>query len=240
MLYTTRGIVLHQIRYSESSVIVKIYTEAYGLKTYIFKGVHSKRAKVRSSLLQHLNLVELVSEDKDYGGLSHPKELRLEHPYRSLTTDMKKSSIALFINDVLLHSIRQEEADPELFSFLHNALVFLDETRGPVSCFHLWFCAQLTRHLGFAPQETNGNPRYLNMREGIFQEHQGAQEEFMDEHCSLALHRLLGMDAADLELLNIPYEVRTRLIRNLLYYYMWHISDFGEVKSHLILAEILS
>jgi len=85
MLYTSRGIVLHQLRYSESSVIVKIFTEKYGLKSYIFKGVHKKKASIRSSLLQHLNLVELVCDDKDYGGLQHPKELRLEYPYHTLT-----------------------------------------------------------------------------------------------------------------------------------------------------------
>ncbi len=240
MLYTTRGIVLHQLRYSETSVIVKIFTEQYGLKSYIFKGVHKRKASVKSSLLQHLNLVELVCEDKDYGGLQHPKELRMEHTYRTLSTDIRKSSIGLFINEMLLHTIRHEEADPELFTFLHDALLWLDNTNGPVADFHLWLCTHLTSHLGFQPQETDGLPKYFNLKEGLFQEHSGILDEFMDEACTKSFHQLLNISCDQLQECSIPHSLRIRTLQQIIIYYKWHIADFGEIQSHLILAEILS
>jgi DNA repair protein RecO (recombination protein O) len=240
MLYTSRGIVLHQIRYSESSVIVKIFTEVYGLKSYIFKGVHKKKASVRSSLLQHLNLVELVCDDKDYGGLQHPKELRLEYPYHSLNSDIRKSSIALFINEILLHAIRHEEADSGLFAFLHDSFVWLDRAEGPVSDFHLWLCIQLTSHLGFEPQETDEAPKYFSLKEGLFREHSGILDEFMDEPCTAAFHRLLNSSLNDLHQCNLTHGLRLQLLQKVITYFNWHIADFGEIQSHKILAEVLS
>lgn len=240
MLYTSRGIVLHQLRYSESSVIVKIFTEQYGLKSYIFKGVHKKKASIRSSLLQHLNLVELVCDDKDYGGLQHPKELRLEYPYHTLTSDIRKSSIALFINEILLHAIRHEEADAELFAFLHHSLIWLDKAEGSVSDFHLWLCIQLTAHLGFEPQETEGQPNYFSLKEGLFKESSGILDEFMDEACTASFHRLLNAPIENSQQCGLTYAIRTKLLQHMITYFSWHIADFGEIQSHKILAEVLS
>lgn len=54
---STKGIVLHYYKYSESSVIVKIFTEESGLQTYVLKGVRNKKSKNKVNLLQALNLV---------------------------------------------------------------------------------------------------------------------------------------------------------------------------------------
>jgi DNA repair protein RecO (recombination protein O) len=240
MLYTTRGIVLHQLRYSETSVIVKIFTEQYGLKSYIFKGVHKKKAAVKSSLLQHLNLVELVCEDKDYGGLQHPKELRLEYPYRTLTSDIRKSSIGLFVNEMLLHAIRHEEVDAAMFGFLRDALIWLDRAEGPVVDFHLWLCIHLTHYFGFQPQESVGNPSFFDLEEGLFRASGGGVEGYMDAACTKAFHHLLNTPLEELSLRVLPHALRTQLLQQIINYYRWHIPDFGEIQSHRILAEVLS
>ena len=64
MLYKTRGIVIHTIKYSDTSVIAKIYTEKFGLRSYLIRGVRSKKAKIRAAQLQHLNLLNLVVYEK--------------------------------------------------------------------------------------------------------------------------------------------------------------------------------
>lgn len=240
MLYTTRGIVLQQIRYSESSVIVKVLTEQFGLKSYIIKGVHKKRASVKSSLLQHLNLIELVCDNKNYGGLQHPKEIRLEYPYHTLPADILKSSMGLFINEMLLHAIRHEEPDPALFQFLRNALIRLDSLEKPAPDFHLWLCIRLTQHLGFQPQETTEDPRYFNLREGLFCPQEGPEGECMDAACTKGFHTLLNCSPEALEQFTLPYALRLQLLQHLINYYRWHIPDFGEILSHRILSEVLS
>jgi len=239
MLYTTRGIILQQIRYSESSVIAKIFTEKFGLKSYIFKGVHKKKASVKSSLLQHLNLVELVCDDKDYGGLQHPKELRLEYPYHTLSTDILKSSIGLFINEMVLHAVRHEEPDQAMFGFMRDSLIWFDTTNEPVPDFHLWLCIHLTEYLGLKPQKSDGIPTYFNLSEGIFQESGSASDELMDKASTAGFYALLHTALEYLPQFSLPYAVRKHLLLHIINYYTWHIPDFGEIQSHKILSEVL-
>ncbi len=239
MMYTTRGIVLQQIRYAESSLIVKIYTEQFGLKSYIVKGVHKKRPGTPASLLQHLNLVELVCESKEYGGLQHPKEIRLEHPYQRLSADIIRSSIALFLNEILIHAIRQEEADSELFEFLHHALIRLDSRDDGLAHFHIWVIIRLMHLLGIQPQKTDEAPVFLNLREGWFQSHQGL-DETLDSSSTKAFLQLMRAEEEELGSVSIPQAVRTCLLNGIVKYYQWHIPGFGEIHSHKILAEVLA
>ncbi len=43
MLYTTQGIVLSHIKYRETSIIAKVFTEALGLQAYMVHGVRTKK-----------------------------------------------------------------------------------------------------------------------------------------------------------------------------------------------------
>lgn len=240
MLYTTRGIIIHQVHYSESSLIVKIFTEKFGLKSYIFRGVYKPRSKFRAILLQHLNLIELVSENRDYGGLQHPKELRLEYPYISIASDIRKSSICLFVNEMLYHSIKHEESDPQLFDFLRNSLIWLDKTNEDFVNFHLWLCIHLTDNLGFSPHAPEGDENYFNLRDGVFQFFPTASTELIPPACIPYFKALLFSQLEQLPIINIPHNIRNQLINHIIYYYKWHITDFGEIHSHIILSDILS
>jgi DNA repair protein RecO (recombination protein O) len=240
MLYTTRGIVVHMVKYSESSVIVKILTEAFGLKSYIFRGVFRSRAKVKSNMLQHLNLVELVANDHDYHGIQNPRELRIEHPYKTVPFDVRKSSVALFINEMLYRSVRHEEPDPALFYFIRESLIWFDETtENPVN-FHLWFCLNLTRYLGFFPGRIKQDEDFFNLSEGNFQKIAPVSQYFIAPPYSVYFRELITCNAEDLGTLNIPHAARSILIGHIINYYQLHINDFGDVHSHNILTEVLS
>ena len=64
MLIKTQGIVFKSIKYRETSVISDIYTREKGLRDYIFRGVRSKRAKVKASLLQVMSVVDMVAYER--------------------------------------------------------------------------------------------------------------------------------------------------------------------------------
>jgi DNA repair protein RecO (recombination protein O) len=240
MFYTTRGIVINMVKYSESSVIVKIYTAAFGLKSYMFRGVFKSRARVKANMLQHLNLVELVADERDYHGIQNPRELRIEHPYKTLSFDVRKSSVALFINEILYHSIRHEETDPALFAFIRESLIWFDETTDNTANFHLWFCMNLTRYLGFFPGKIKQGEDYFSLSEGSFQKSAPAHQYFIEPPYSIFFRELISCNAEDLQTMNIPHAARNILIEHIINYYKLHINDFGDIRSHHILSEILS
>ena len=59
MIESTKGICLHYYKYSENSVIAKIFTENFGLQSYVIKGVKNKKSKNKLNILQSLNIVQL-------------------------------------------------------------------------------------------------------------------------------------------------------------------------------------
>ena len=126
MLTTTKGIVFHQIKYSETSVIAKIYTLEFGLQSYLLKGVRSKKSKISPALLQHLSLLEIVSNHKENSDLQYVSELRSAHQYNSIPFNIVKSSITVFVNELSYKAIREEETNPHIFEFIYDDMRWLD------------------------------------------------------------------------------------------------------------------
>lgn len=239
-LQTTRGIVLHQVRYSETSLIVKIYTENFGLSSFIFKGVRKSKPSVPPSLLQHLTPVELVIQRKESAAIHHVREIRCLFPYTTLPYDVQKSSIGLFINELLLKSLREEEPNPDLFDFLLTALQILDLSKEPVTNFHLWFSLQLTRFLGFLPSEKyTDKEKYFDLKEGVFQpvipDHPHRAEVTISRYF-LQFSRPAFRNYQTIHLSNADRRI---LLRKIIEYYQLHLQGFGQMKSHEVLEEVL-
>ena len=152
MLHKTRGLVLSYIRYRETSVIVRIYTEAYGLQSYIENGVRSSRGRNKIALFQPLTLLDLVVYHKEQGGIQRISEVRVSPPYRSIPFELSKATMALFVAEVLGRVLREEESNPALFDFLRESLLWLDAAGEHFENFHLWFLWQLSFYLGFQPE----------------------------------------------------------------------------------------
>ena len=65
MIHKTRGIVLRTVDYSDTSLIAKIYTEQFGIQSYLIKGAKRKRASIKANLFQPLALLELEVYKKE-------------------------------------------------------------------------------------------------------------------------------------------------------------------------------
>jgi DNA repair protein RecO (recombination protein O) len=264
MLYSTRGIVFHSVKYSESSVIVKIYTGLFGLQSYLFKGIRNPKSKVKPGLFQALTLLDLVVYHKEKHSLQAVKEIRLAHPYQTIPFDIRKSSVALFINELIYKAIREEEANPSLFEFLWASCQQLDETNEPVSNFHLLFAIQLCHYLGIFPQ-MNQSPKFpiFNLREGLFQSSIPEHPHYLDQGNSLLFNDLLetcnrqslkSSIPTNPEICIAPFgvaqnfeplqylkpETRNRLLETILLYYQLHLPGFRGLQSHHILRKVLS
>jgi DNA repair protein RecO (recombination protein O) len=238
MYHKTKGIVLHTIKYSETSVIAKIYTEKLGLQSYIVKGVRAAKSKSKAAMLQPLTLLEMEVSHRENKQLQYIREFRRSFVFQSIPFDTLKSTISFFLLEVITKAIREHEPNIEMFEFIYDALCALDEEKKLNPDFHLLFLVHLSRYLGFAPHgnfsETNA---YFEMSEGIFTSEQGTMY-IMDKKESRLLSNLLEKNLFDNTPLKISRADRKQLMRNLLKYYQLHLENFN-LKSPEILEEIL-
>jgi DNA repair protein RecO (recombination protein O) len=243
MLYTTKGIVIHHIKYAEKSVIAKIYTEKFGLQSYILTGVRNSKSKNKAVYLQPLSLVEINFFYKEKKGLQKVKDIRMDVPFESIPFHINKSSIAFFIAEVLYKSIKEEEANSKLFDFLHSAFQVLDLQKDNFANFHILFLAQLSKYLGFYPQTSNINTSanfYFALQDGCFFNSQPKNQPFISPPTSSNLLSVFGTNFDAMASLKIDAKQRKLLLNIFLDYYHLHLSNFDNLKSLDILEEVLN
>ena len=240
MMHKTRGIVLHSVKYSESSLIVKIYTEEFGIQSYLVKGARGQKSKIRAVLFQPLSLLELIVYHKERNVLQTIREVRIAHPYQSVPFDIRKSSIALFINELVYRSVGEEEPNLSLFEFLWNSLLLLDAVEEPFHHFHLIFTLKLTKYLGFFPRQgLTSEQCFFNLAEGIFQP-VFLEGVCLDRPMSEAWYRLLDWPFEKPSIPELGATERDLLLESLLSYYRFHLPGFTTFHSVEVLHSVLS
>jgi DNA repair protein RecO (recombination protein O) len=238
MIIKTRGIILRSVKYSETSLILDIYTEAKGLRSYIVSGVRTPKAKVSAGLLQVMSLVDMVCYDKDDAQtLNRIKEIKAAHTYTSLIFDVVKASIGQFIAEVARRTIREAEQNEALFNVLFDIFVFLDETQTGYANLHLTFLLELSHHFGFHPHlETYTEGSVFDLKEGVFTTQEVTH--FINRNLAKILRGLLETQWYKSGDVKMTREERRLLLNELLNFYRYHIDNFPEINSHKILQEI--
>jgi len=243
MLQATKGIVIHHFKYGEKSVIAKVYTEKFGLQSYILNGVRNQKSKNKAAYLQPLSLVEISAVYKESKGLNNIKNISLDIPFTSIPFNINKSSIAFFLAEILYKSIKEEEANNKLFSFLYNAIQVLDLKEKDYNSFHLLFLAQLTKYLGFFPQAISVEDNtqfYFDLQEGFLVKLQPHHNAFLEPQNSLLFYSLFGINFDAMESLILDTKKRKMLLNAFLDYYNLHLSNFENLKTLDVLAEVLN
>jgi DNA repair protein RecO (recombination protein O) len=241
MLSTTKGIVLNYINYSETSVIAKVYTENYGLQSYIIKGIRKSKSSTKLSLLEHLSLIEIVAYHKENSsGIRTVKELKSIYRFQTIPFDIGKSSIALFINEILYKSLHEEEKNPTLFEFLLHAIQILDLIPDNYADFHLLFMVQYSKYLGFFPRSNyDEKNKFFNLTEGVFQSLQPLNAEYIEHPLSEIIYKMLSINFEDTAKLNLKKTERRILLDKMILFYRLHHAGFNKINSHLVLQEVL-
>lgn len=239
MLLKTRGIVFRAIKYSETSLIVDMYTEERGLRKYIISGVRKAKASVSAGLFQVMSLVEIVGYERAGKDLNRLKEIRPAYIFESIPFNVHKGAVGLFMAEIARKTIRESEENRPLFAFFFRAFQYLDQSPHPVANLHLQFMLELSAFLGFVPGEAYSTQTpYFDLQEGVFVSEAGAHPHFVDPGQAALLHQLLQSDLEHCHEIRIGREERRRLLQSLLDYYRLHLENFPEINAHLILQEI--
>lgn len=241
MLHKTSGIVLHCQKYSDTSLIVKLYTKDFGLQSYLINGTRSKKSKTKASLFQPLSIIDLEVTHSEKGELQRMTEVNNSSPYQTIPYQIVKSSILLFVNEILYKSLKESHSDAELFEFIKNSLLLLDIENRNCSNFHLYFMLRLTKHLGFYPQgEYIHNNSIFDLKEGVFKNSVPEHPFYLSISRSNQLYTFICGSFETINTIKLNKLERKQLIESLILFYQFHIIGFGEVKSIAILEEVIS
>ena len=241
MLQKARGIVLHTLNYSEASVIAHIYTDAFGLQSFLLNGVRKQKAKFNANLLQPLSCIELVAYFKPGKSLHRVAELNASPAFTTIPYDTVKTTIALFLAEVMYRSIREEEKNEGLFEFIYNSVLYLDHQQQSFHLFHLLFMVKLSRFLGFYPKAGQaGSGTVFDLREGIFTNQLPLHADIMDAETGNFLTRLLESNLDTLDGIYILPAQRKILLKDLVTYYELHQTHGFQLRSLPVLEEVLS
>lgn len=240
MLHKTRGIVFKTTDYSESSVVVQIFTEKFGLQSYLINGIKRPKSKIRLNSLQSLHLLDMIVYHKPSGNIQRVSELRHQPVFQQIPYDIVKSSITMFLNEVLYKSLKQHEADEILFEFLFHAIEILDSMSQGLANFHLYFLLRLTRFLGFYPDNTNSSAAYFDLKSGGYSSLHPPHAFILEPPYTALWTKILNANFDTLHELKISAAERKVLLEKVLDYYALHSEGFGKVKSLEVLEEVLS
>ncbi|MFI2741441.1 DNA repair protein RecO [Zhouia sp. PK063] len=239
MLVTTNAIVLSALKFGDTSLIVKCFTQSSGVKSYLLKGVlTSKKGKIKKAYFQPLMQLEIVANHKDKGTLERLTDVKLAYPYETLHTDVVKSTIAMFLAEVLQLAIHEEEINEPLYNFIASHLQWLDHHQ-KMANFHLYFLVQLTKYLGFYPDENQADLPYFDLQEGEFVPQLTLNPILVDEKLYY-FKKMLTIAVDELTELKMNKELRQQLLQSVLWYYELHLHGFRKPKSLHILSEIFS
>jgi len=237
MQVKTKAIVISALKFQEKSLIVKCFTLSNGLKSYIVRDAFSSRkGSSKMAYFQPLTIIEIEAVHKNKGTLENFKEVKIAYPFHSIQTDIFKSTIVLFLSEILHHSIHEEEENEPLFTFLETAMHWLDN-HDEISNFHLILMLEMTKYLGFYPDTSDIDMPFFEMIEGVFNPFHAVSS--LTEHETQLLKKLIQLKFdSDQKVFHVIE--RQILLKILIDYYSFHLDGFKRPKSLDVLKEVFS
>lgn len=225
--------------YGDSSVVAHIFTEQLGMQAYMIHGAKKPRARLKINMLQSLQLLDMVVQHKPNGNLHRIAEFRLSPAFLSIPYDISKTSVVLFINEMLYKVLKNHGPDERLFQFVHNTIIWLDSVERMPTDFHLYFLIRLTKFLGFQPGARKPGDLFFDLKDGVYLRFDPLHPLVLGEPFVSHLDQLANISLDELASVRVSREQRRHLLEKMVEFYRLHVS-IGEIKSHAILEEVLS
>jgi len=243
-IHKTKGIVIRSVKYGDTSIIATIYTELFGVQSYIVKGIRKPSKKGGSNANNFLPaaVLDLQVFHNEQKHIQFIKEFQWAFLYNNIYFDVIKNAVAMFAIELLQHSLKQPEANPDLFYFLENSLMQLDNCNATSSAnFPLFFILKLGNQLGFGIQgEYSTTTPILDLQEGFYITEAPIHPYFIDNNLAEITSNIIEVDEINqLEHIKLNKQIRRQLIEFYTKYFMLHIANFVELRSLQVLKEVL-
>ena len=237
--YKARGVVLHTVKYGDSGLVAYLYTDLHGRQTYLIQGVRSSKSKGnKAALFQPMFLLEYEGIEPKIGEMHRMKEAVASIPLSTIPFDVRKSTISLFMAEVLYRLVRESEPNPHLFAFIEQAVQALDVLQEGVSNFHLWFLVKLSYFLGFYPGNSYIENFFFDIMRGEFVILPPTHRMMMQREETRLLGELMDVRVDELGTIGLNRQQRVAFLNALLTFIGYHADTIHSVKSVDILREV--
>ena len=244
-LYKTKRIVLKTVKYGETSLIATLYTELFGIQTYLVNGARTstRRGTGKATYFQPAGILDLLVYHNELKNLQRIRELSWGILYKKIFFDVLKNAVALYMVELLLKTIKQPEQNPDLFNFIEDSLLHLDASEGRVLAnFPLFFALHLAGFFGFRiHDEYSEKNAVLDLREGQFVREPPQHTEFLEGPLAYHTAQLLRVQRPEeLQELALNQETRRAMLQAYQTFYRLQIPDFGEMRTLAVMQTVLS
>ncbi|MCF8378990.1 MAG: DNA repair protein RecO [Bacteroidales bacterium] len=238
MLEKTKGIILQNIKYGDTSLICHVYTENFGRKSFMFKGVRTKKSRLKSNLLQNLFVLNFEIYYKEGRDLLLVKEFSNSISFNDFPYNPVKSSQALFLSEILSKCLQEEVSNSAMFNFLISSIEYFD-LHSKIANFHLAFLMKLTPFLGILPSTLNKTDQiFFDLRDGAFVDAEPVHLEYSDKNLSAILFQFYNLNYDDSLEIKLSRVQRNALLDQILKFYTIHHYKLDNLKSLEVLREL--
>lgn len=230
--------VLHTVKYGDNSLVVFMLTDIKGRTSFMVRGVKSGRGGNKLALFQPMFVVEFEAASSSKAQMDTIREVHSAIALETLPFDIVKSTIALFMAEVLYRLVRDVEPESPLFDFVCDAVERLDRIEAGVANFHLKFMVELSRHLGFYPSSDYRQGDVLDIREGVFINYEPSHGKVMSVENSQTLARFMVTDFDTLDTIPMNRTLRDSFLSAMLEYFDYHLDSVRNIRSVEILRTV--
>jgi len=243
-IHKTKGIVLRCVKYGDTSIIANIYTELFGLQSYIIKGARktSKKGASNINYFTPASILDLQVYHNELKQLQFIKEFQWAYLYNEIPYDIIKNAVAMFAIELIQHSIKQPESNPDLFYYIENCLIKLDTASITIAAnFPLYFSLKLGEQMGLGIQgDYSLITPILDLQDGYYVSERPIHSYFIEGNLATITTNIINLKSIDeLENLKLNQSIRRALIEYYIQYFALHISNFIELRSLEVLKEVL-
>lgn len=234
----TRGLVLHTLKYNDTTLIADVLTEADGFRSFAVSVSTGRRSTGRHRLFQPMARLTLAWNERSARQLLRPRSVE-GMPYQSLTVVYEKTAVTLFVAEFLRAALRNEPPQPQLFDYIWKSMEWFDAAEEHYANFHLVFLLCLSRFLGFYPNiDEYRDGDYFDMENSTFVHAAPSHAHYLEPDLAALLPKIMRMKYATMHVFRFSGADRSRLVTFILDYYRLHIPSFPEMKSLEVLRAV--
>ena len=236
MLHTTEGIVLRTLRHQDNHLIVRLYTQKFGIQDFILKNYGSAQGRRKYSNFQPLAILEIVYKEKAGSTLHNIEESRSVYFLQNVQTEAIHLSLGLTIVEIFVNCVQLGEADEAVYDLLKAVILALDKNTDKLIPIFLFFLAKFTQVMGFAPNwnvKDEKQPIYWDIVSGVMQNGDKGHTRI----CQL-VQAFLQSEVANCRDIFFTQSEKRAYITTLFQYYYYHIQGFKYPKTLQVFAEI--
>jgi len=241
MVEKTSAIILHQLKYTDTGIIVRVYTKKFGRISFLIKGMRNKKAGRHNVHFQPLSILDLVIYYKESREMQVLKEFSVSYSPLDIQSNVKKSCIAIFLGEVLTSVLKEESPHEELFNYLNDSIIYFDESRDNYLNFHIAFLTGLSAFLGFEPgKRENPENVFFDMMNGKFVQLPPVHGNYAAADISDILAKFFATSWDAIDNIALSGSRRNEVLETLLKYYSIHLPGLKKINSLEILKEVFN